>query len=78
MDLVAFQYDRGFVLDSLCRGEIDYLEQAVEAAEADFFRHLIRRDVLNRLAERYPTPREKQEVPVWFYLARSPSEYCTT
>jgi len=25
--------------------------------------------VLNRLAEHYPTPREKQEVPVWLYLA---------
>ncbi|MGQ9636104.1 MAG: DUF6788 family protein, partial [Bryobacteraceae bacterium] len=33
------------------------------------FRHLIRRDVLNRLAERYPTPRKKEEVPVWLYLA---------
>jgi hypothetical protein len=69
MDLIAFQYDRSFVLDALRRGEIDYLENVSEAAEADFFRHLIRRDVLNRLAERYPTPREKQEVPVWLYLA---------
>ncbi len=69
MDLVAFQYDRSFVLDALCRGEIDYLEHVSEAAEADFFRHLLRRDVLNRLAEHYPTPREKQEVPVWLYLA---------
>ena len=69
MDLVAFQYDRPFVLDALGRGEVDYLEHVSEAAEADFFRHLIRRDVLNRLAERYPTPREKQEVPVWLYLA---------
>ncbi len=69
MDLVAFQYDRSFVLEALRRGEIDYLEHVSEAAEADFFRHLIRRDVLNRLAERYPTPREKQEVPVWLYLA---------
>jgi len=23
MDLVAFQYDRSFVLEALCRGEID-------------------------------------------------------
>ena len=69
MDLVAFQYDRSFVLDALSRGEIDYLEPVSEAAEADFFRHLIRRDVLNRLAEHYPTPRKKQEVPVWLYLA---------
>jgi hypothetical protein len=69
MDLVAFQYDRSFVVDALSRGQTDYLEHVSEAAEADFFRHLIRRDVLNRLAERYPSPREKEEVPVWFYLA---------
>jgi Transposase DDE domain len=69
MDLVAFQYDRSFVLEALHRGELDYLEPVSEAAEADFFRHLIRRDVLNRLVERYPTPRQKQEVPVWLYLA---------
>jgi hypothetical protein len=69
MDLVAFQYDRSFVVDALGRGEIDYLEPVSEAAEADFFRHLIRRDVLNRLAGHYPTPRAKQEVPVWLYLA---------
>jgi len=69
MDLVAFQFDRPFVLDALSRGEIDYLENVSQAAEADFFRHLIRRDVLNRLAEHYPTPRKKQEVPVWLYLA---------
>jgi hypothetical protein len=69
MDLIALQYDRSFVVDALWRGELDYLEAVSEAAEADFFRHLLRRDVLNRLAEQYPTPREKQEVPVWFYLA---------
>jgi hypothetical protein len=69
MDLIGFQFDRPFVLDALSRGEIDYLENVSEAAEADFFRHLIRRDVLNRLAEHYPTPRKKEEVPVWFYLA---------
>lgn len=69
MDLIAFQYDRSYVVDALSRGEMDYLENVSEAAEADFFRHLIRRDVLNRLAERYPTPRAKQEVPVWLYLA---------
>jgi hypothetical protein len=69
MDLIAFQYDRSFVLHALARGEIDYLENVSEAAEADFFRHLIRRDVLNRLAQSYPTPREKEEVPVWLYLA---------
>ncbi|MBI4874911.1 MAG: transposase [Acidobacteria bacterium] len=69
MDLLAFQYDRGFLLDALRHGELDYLEHVSEAAEADFFRHLIRRQVVQRLAESYPTPRAKEEVPVWIYLS---------
>jgi hypothetical protein len=69
MDLAAFEHDRTFVIEALRRGEIDYLESVSEAAEADFFRHLIGRDVLARLAEHYPTPRKKEEVPVWLYIA---------
>jgi len=69
MDLISFQYDRSFVLDALRHGDIDYLEHVSEAAEADWFRHLIRRRVIQRLAETYPTPRKKAEVPVWIYLS---------
>jgi hypothetical protein len=69
MDLVSFQYDRSFVLEALRQGDIDYLEHVSEAAEADLFRHLIRRQVIQRLAETYPTPRKKEEVPVWIYLS---------
>lgn len=69
MDLLAFEHDRGFVVKALRQGEIDYLEPVTEAVEADLFRHLIHRQVLDRLANSYPTPRQKQEVPVWLYLA---------
>ncbi|MGH8523757.1 MAG: transposase, partial [Gammaproteobacteria bacterium] len=69
MDLISFQYDRSFVLDALHHGDIDYLEHVSEAAEADLFRHLIRRQVIQRLADTYPSPRKKEEVPVWIYLA---------
>jgi hypothetical protein len=69
MDLISFQYDRSFVLDALRHGELDYLEHVSEAAEADLFRHLIRRQVIQRLADTYPTPRKKEEVPVWIYLS---------
>jgi hypothetical protein len=69
MDLLAFQDDRSFVLDALRHGDIDYLEHVSEAAEADLFRHLIRRQVVQRLADTYPSPRKKEEVPVWIYLA---------
>jgi len=55
MDLVAFQYDRSFVLDALRHGDVDYLEHVSEAAEADLFRHLIRRQVIH--AWPIPIPR---------------------
>jgi hypothetical protein len=69
MDLLAFEQDRPFVVKALRQGEIDYLEPVTEAVEADFFRQLIDRQILDRLAESYPTPRKKQEVPVWLYIA---------
>lgn len=69
MDLIAFDYDRSFVLGALRNGDLDYLEHVSEAAEADLFRHLIRRQIIQRLAETYPTPRKKEEVPVWIYLS---------
>jgi hypothetical protein len=69
MDLLAFEHDRPFVLKAVRNGEIDELEPVSEAVEADLFRHLIHRQVLDRLAQSYPTPRQKQEVPVWLYLA---------
>src|SRR5213083_3753485 len=69
MDWVAFENDRKFVLEGLRHGQVDYVEHVSEAAEADLFRYLVSRDVLTRLAKTYPTPREKEEVPIWLYLA---------
>jgi len=69
MDLVSFQFDRSFVLDALRHGDMDYLEHVSEAAEADLFRHLLQRQIIQRLAESYPSPRKKEEVPVWLYLS---------
>ena len=69
MNLIAFEHDRRFVVEALRQGEVDYLENVSEAVEANLFRHLIDRRVLARLAESYPTPRQKEEVPVWLYLA---------
>jgi hypothetical protein len=69
MNLLAFEHDRSFILEALRSGEIDYLEHMGEAMEATFFRQLMNRQILQRLADSYPTPRKKQEVPVWLYLA---------
>src|SRR5438034_1690810 len=49
--------------------ECPWIDAEFLAAEADLFRHLIRRQVIQRLAETYPTPRKKEEVPLWIYLS---------
>jgi hypothetical protein len=69
MNLVLFEHDRDFVVSALREGNLDYLEHVSEAAETGLFRELIGRGVLERLAESFPTPRKKEEVPVWLYVA---------
>ncbi len=34
-----------------------------------FFRYIGAKKVLGKLAETYPSPREKEEVPLWMYVA---------
>jgi len=69
MDLVIFEGNKPFVLEGLRDGEFDYMEAASEVFEADFFRFIQARTYLNELAETYPMPRKKEEVPFWFYVA---------
>ena len=69
MDLVIFEENKPLVLEALREGELDYIEAASEVFEADFFRFIKARAYLDELAETYPTPRKKEEVPLWFYVA---------
>ncbi len=69
MDLVIFEENKPFVLEALRGGEFDYIEAASEVFEADFFRFIKARALVDQLAETYPTPRKKEEVPLWFYGA---------
>ena len=69
MELVIFEQNKPFVLEALGNGEFDYMEAASEVFEADFFRFIKARSFLDELAATYPTPRKKEEVPFWFYVA---------
>jgi hypothetical protein len=69
MDLIVFEQDRPFIINALNSGEFDYIEAANEMAEADFFRGMFARKVIEQLAASYPTPRQKEEVPLWLYVA---------
>jgi hypothetical protein len=69
MDLVIFEENKPFVLQSLAKGDFDYIESASEVYEADFFRFIKARTILDKLADTYPTPRKKEDVPLWFYIS---------
>jgi len=69
MDLVIFEENKLFVLQALGNGDFDYIESASEVFEAEFFRFIKAKAILDKLAETYPTPRKKEEVPLWFYVA---------
>ena len=64
-----FERNDALVVEAFRRGEFDYLEGVGEVSEVDFFRALTERKVLQKLAETYPSPRRKHEVPLWVYIA---------
>jgi hypothetical protein len=69
MALVIFEENKPFILDSLGNGDFDYIDTASEVYETDFFRFINAKAILQELAQSYPTPRKKQDVPLWFYVA---------
>ena len=69
MDLVIIEDNKPYVLEALGNGDFDYIEGAGEVFETDFFRFIKAKSILKKLAESYPTPRKKEEVPLWFYVA---------
>ncbi len=69
MDICCYEHDQGFVLARFREGEFDYLDTASEVVETAFFRYLGAEQILRDLAATYPTPRQKEEVPLWVYVA---------
>jgi Transposase DDE domain len=66
---MLFERNDGRVLEAFRRGEFDYLDAIGEVSEADFFRVITERHILDKLAESYPSPRERHDVPLWVYIA---------
>jgi len=69
MDLVIFEENKPMVLRALESGEFDYIETASEVFETEFFKYIGAKSILANMARTYPTPRSKEEVPLWFYIA---------
>lgn len=64
-----FECNQALVLEAFRRGEFDYVDAIGEVSEADFFRAIAERKILTKLAESYPSPRERHDVPLWVYIA---------
>ena len=69
MELRVYHYDPAFVLERFRAGECTYVDGVSEVEETQFFRYIGAQKILAKLAESYPSPRQKQEVPTWMYLA---------
>ena len=66
---MLFERNDALVLEAFRRGEFDYLEGVGEVSEADFFRAIAGKKVLEKLADTYPSPCQKHDVPLWVYIA---------
>ena len=54
-----YERNQAFVIEAFRQGEFDYLEGVGEVPEADFFRAILGKKILTKLAATYPTPLEK-------------------
>jgi len=64
-----FERNDPLVIEAFRRGEFDYLEAAGEVPEANFFRAIAGKKILEKLAASYPSPNKKHDVPLWVYIA---------
>jgi hypothetical protein len=65
----AFEEDRPLVLEKLQEGLIDHLEVVSQVVESQFFQSFVGSGDMAQLASTFPTPRFKEEVPLWLYLS---------
>ena len=69
MDLVVFENNKPLVINEFREGRFDYVELASDVAETKFFQYLFGRQIVEKLAQDYPSPRERECVPMWMYLS---------
>jgi hypothetical protein len=66
---MLYERNDALVVEAFRRGEFDYLEGVGEVPEANFFRAITGKKILEKLAATYPSPLQKHDVPLWVYLA---------
>jgi hypothetical protein len=60
---MLYERDDARVLEAFRGGEFDYVDAIGEVQEADFFRLITERKILDKLAQSYPSPRERHDFP---------------
>ena len=68
MDLVVFENNQPWVIDEFRAGRFDDVELASDVAETKFFQFLFGQQVVDRLVQHYPSPRDRHHVPLWMYV----------
>jgi len=69
MDWRIIERDHDYVVQQLRAGIFESLEVVTCVAETEFFHVLLRQGDLKNLAASYPSPRKRQDVPLWVYLS---------
>ncbi len=68
MDLVVFENNKPFVIDEFRAGRFDYVELASDVAETKCFQFLFGQQIVEKLVQHYPSPRDRHHVPLWMYV----------
>ena len=68
MDLVVFENNKPFVIDEFREGRFDYVELASDVAETKFFQFLFGEQIVEKVGQTYPSPRDRLHVPLWMYV----------
>lgn len=67
--ILVYEENKPYIVQQFHNGHFDYIDVVQEVAQRDFFRYVASTLLLERLAESYPWPRKKEEVPRWFYIS---------
>jgi len=67
--IIIYEEDKPFVIKSLKQGKVDYMDSSAWGFQDKFFAFLLGIDFFKICGSSYPSPRYKEEVPVWFQLA---------
>jgi hypothetical protein len=66
--ILVYEQNRAYIIEQFHNGHFDYIDVVQEIAQRDFFRFAASTQLLEQLAASCPWPREKEEVPRWFYV----------